>query len=43
MMMGEELNEAYKILFVEFEKLREARKQHIHDLNNFRLRRVHGC
>jgi hypothetical protein len=34
MMMGEELNEAYKILFVEFEKLREARKQHIHDLNN---------
>jgi hypothetical protein len=34
MMMGEELNEAYKILFVEFEKLREARKQHIHDLNS---------
>jgi hypothetical protein len=34
MMMGEELNEAYKILYVEFEKLREARKQHIHDLNS---------
>jgi hypothetical protein len=31
---GEELNEAYKILYVEFEKLREARKQHIHDLNS---------
>jgi hypothetical protein len=28
-----ELNEAYKILYVEFEKLREARKQHIHELN----------
>jgi hypothetical protein len=27
---GEELNEAYKILYVEFEKLRETRKQHIH-------------
>jgi hypothetical protein len=31
---GEELNEAYKTLYVEFEKLREARKQHIHDLNS---------
>jgi hypothetical protein len=31
---GEELNEAYKILYVEFEKMREARKQHIHDLNS---------
>jgi len=30
----EELREAYKILYVEFEKLREARKQHIHDLNS---------
>jgi hypothetical protein len=29
-----ELKEAYKILYVEFEKLREARKQHIHDLNS---------
>jgi len=31
---GEELKEAYKILYVEFEKLREARKQHIHELNS---------
>jgi len=31
---GEELKEAYKILYIEFEKLREARKQHIHELNN---------
>jgi hypothetical protein len=31
---GEELNEAYKILYVEFEKLREARKQHIHETNS---------
>jgi hypothetical protein len=30
----EELKEAYKILYVEFEKLREAHKQHIHDLNS---------
>jgi predicted nuclease with TOPRIM domain len=31
---GEELNEAYKILYVEFEKLRETRKQHIHERNS---------
>jgi len=31
---GEELKEAYKILFVEFEKLRETRKQYIHELNS---------
>jgi hypothetical protein len=31
---GEELKEAYKTLYVEYEKLREGRKQHIHDLNN---------
>jgi hypothetical protein len=31
---GDKLTEAYKTLYVEFEKLREARKQHIHDLNN---------
>jgi hypothetical protein len=30
---GEELKEAYKILYVEFEKLRETCKQHIHELN----------
>jgi hypothetical protein len=31
---GEELEEAYKTLYIEFEKLREGRKQHIHDLNS---------
>jgi hypothetical protein len=31
---GEELNEAYKTLYIEYEKLREGRKQHIHDLNS---------
>jgi predicted nucleic acid-binding Zn-ribbon protein len=31
---GEELMEAYKTLYVEFEKLGEGRKQHIHDLNS---------
>jgi hypothetical protein len=31
---GEELNEAYKILYAEFEKLREISKQHIHELNS---------
>jgi hypothetical protein len=31
---GEELKEAYKTLYIEYEKLREDRKQHIHDLNN---------
>jgi hypothetical protein len=31
---GEELNEVYKTLYIEFEKLREGRKQHIHDLNS---------
>jgi len=31
---GEELKEAYKTLYVEFEKLREGRKQYIHDLNS---------
>jgi predicted nucleic acid-binding Zn-ribbon protein len=31
---GKELKEAYKTLYVEFEKLREARKQHIHELNS---------
>jgi hypothetical protein len=30
----EELKEAYKIIFVEFKKLRETRKQHIHELNS---------
>jgi len=31
---GEELKEAYKTFYVEFEKLREGHKQHIHDLNS---------
>jgi uncharacterized protein (DUF3084 family) len=31
---GEELKEAYKALYVEFVKLRETRKQHIHELNS---------
>jgi len=30
----EELKEAYKTLYIEYEKLREGRKQHLHDLNN---------
>jgi hypothetical protein len=34
---GEELKEAYKILYVEFEKLRETRKQHIHELNSLQI------
>jgi hypothetical protein len=31
---GEELKEAYKTFYVEYEKLREARQQHIHELNS---------
>jgi hypothetical protein len=31
---GEELNEAYKTLYIKYEKLREGRKQHLHDLNS---------
>jgi hypothetical protein len=31
---GEELNEAYKTLYIEYEKLREGRMQHLYDLNN---------
>jgi hypothetical protein len=30
----EELKEAYKTLYVKYEKLREGRKQDLHDLNN---------
>jgi len=29
-----ELKESYKTLYVEYEKLREGRKQHLHDLNS---------
>jgi hypothetical protein len=31
---GEELKEAYKTLYIEYEKLREGHKQHLYDLNN---------
>jgi hypothetical protein len=31
---GEKLKEAYKTLYIEYEKLREGRKQHLYDLNN---------
>jgi len=34
MKMGKNSKEAYKILYIEFEKLRETRKQHIHELNS---------
>jgi hypothetical protein len=30
----DELKEAYKTLYVEYEKMREGRKQHLHDLNS---------
>jgi hypothetical protein len=30
----EELKEAYKTLYIEYEKLREDRKQHLNDLNS---------
>jgi hypothetical protein len=32
--IGEELKEAYKTLYIEYEKLREGRKQHLYDLNS---------
>jgi hypothetical protein len=38
---GEELKEAYKTLYIEYEKLREGQKQYLNDLNYLRLRRVH--
>jgi hypothetical protein len=31
---GEELKEAYKTLYIEYEKLREGRKHHLYDLNS---------
>jgi hypothetical protein len=31
---GDELKEAYKTLYVEYEKLKEGRKQHLYDLNS---------
>jgi hypothetical protein len=36
---GEELKEAYKTLYIEFEKLREGRKQEIHDLNSLQTKK----
>jgi hypothetical protein len=30
----EELNDTYKTLYIEYEKLRESRKQHLYDLNS---------
>jgi hypothetical protein len=34
---GEELKEAYKTLYIEYEKLREGRKQHLYDLNSLQI------
>jgi hypothetical protein len=35
---GEELKEAYKTLYIEYEKLREGRKQHLYDLNSLQTK-----
>jgi hypothetical protein len=34
---GEELKETYKVLYVEFLKLRETLKQHSHELNSLKI------
>jgi len=34
---GEELKEAYKTLYIEYEKLREGHKQHLYDLNSLQI------
>jgi len=34
---GEELKEAYKTLYIEYEKLREGRKQHLSYLNSLQI------
>jgi len=34
---GEELKEAYKTLYIEYEKLREGRKKHLYDLNSLQI------
>jgi hypothetical protein len=36
---GEELKEAYKTLYVVYEKLREGRKQHLRDLNSLQTKK----
>jgi hypothetical protein len=33
----EELKEAYKTLYIEYEKLREGRKQHLNELNSLQI------
>jgi hypothetical protein len=35
----EELKEAYKTLYIEYEKLREGRKQHLNDLNSLQTKK----
>jgi hypothetical protein len=37
--IGEELKEAYKTLYIEYEKLQEGRKQHLYDLNSLQTER----
>jgi hypothetical protein len=37
---GEELEEAYKTLYIEYEKLREGRKQHLYDLNSLQTEKI---
>jgi hypothetical protein len=34
---GEELNEAYKVLYVEYLKLMETRQQQVHELNSLQI------
>jgi hypothetical protein len=36
---GEELKEAYKTLYIEYEKPREGRKQHLYDLNSLQTKK----
>jgi len=36
---GDELKEAYKTLYVEYEKHKEGRKQHLHDLNSLQTKK----
>jgi hypothetical protein len=36
---GDELKKAYKTLYVEYEKLKEVRKQHLHDLNSLQTKK----
>jgi len=36
---GEELKEAYKTLYLKYEKLKEGRKQHLYNLNNLQTKK----